>query len=181
MKKVIRIILICLVIIIILVGCFLVYLTLKKDNNGNENENNLTSQQISDEQSEIPKKEVTNSAMYFSVKSCIEKYMSYISHQNAEAILKILDPTYIKEKNINAENLFEYVFKNENGEELNFDIEKMLVSGDTENLQSYYVKGYIRDAEGNKNESYIIVNIDMQALVFSIVPEVDKEAFNEEK
>ena len=117
--------------------------------------------------------------MYFTIKSCIDQYMEYVYNQNTEAILGVLDPNYIKEKNITNQNLYEFIFNNEEKKEVDFDIEKMLVVGDEEDLQTYYVKGYIRDTNGNKEESYLTVNIDLKSMIYSIIPE-GKEAFNEE-
>ena len=177
MKKGIIIIISILIVLIILVTCVLVYLNFSK------NEKEIPKEDITQiENNESNKKnipEVTNTPMYFTIKSCIDQYMEYVYNQNTEAILGVLDPNYIKEKNITNQNLYEFIFNNEEKKEVDFDIEKVLVVGDEEDLQTYYVKGYIRDTNGNKEESYLTVNIDLKSMIYSIIPE-GKEAFNEE-
>ena len=181
MKKVFYILLV--VIIIIVTSIFIIN---KKNNDKDENNDNETNNMMNESREEnsnnnVNLKEVDNTAMYFTVESCIKNYMKSISKQDNEAILGILDQNYINDNNIDVNNILEYVTKNNEKKALDFDIQKMLVENDEEDIQKYYVYGVVRNPEGRKEKEYLTINVDINALVYSIIPNVPKGVFDEGK
>lgn len=144
------------------------------------NKNNTTSGQIKNTQQEEKEKneveKVTNSIMYFTVESCIDKYIGYVSRQDKAAIYGVLDASYIEENKIEQNNVLNYV-TNITNNDVNFDIQQMLVSGDGENLQTYYVCGMLRE-QNKEKKLCLTVNIDIENMVFSIIPYTEEGVFD---
>lgn len=177
MKKIIYVILI---LIVILGGSLFLVNNAKTQKPKDNNEaNNQT--EIIHEENNVNLKEVDNTAMYFTIESCIENYMKYISKQDENAIYGILDQEYIKENGINSSNVLNFVINNKEKKPLDFDIQKMLVENDEEDVQKYYVYGIVRNTDGRTEKSYLTINIDINALVYSVIPNVPKGVFNEGK
>lgn len=180
MNKISYAILIILIIAFILIGTLIIYMTNKENT---ELGNNQTAENIVDaeETNNISAIEVTNKSMYFSVESCINKYVEAISSKNSQAIFGMLDKKYKEKNKIDINNVLDFVIKEQNLKELNFDTEKMLVEGDKQDIQKYYVQGNIKNKEGYREENYFTVTVDIKAMVFSIFPEVPKGVFDEKK
>ena len=185
MKK-IKIIIFIVIIIMIAIGIYLhMNLSTKNTSNGEVINQQETNQNISQDNTieEMSLSEVTNASRYFSIKSCVDKYMEYISNQNKDAILGVLDVDYVSDNDITEENVLEFVTQNSNNTTLDFDIQKMLISNnnnnDNEDIETYYVYGIIRSQDGNRKDGYLTVKIDMENLVFCIIPNVPEEVFNE--
>ena len=147
---------------------------------------NTTYEQIKSTQQEVEKEdkekneveEVTNSIMYFTVESCIDKYIGYVSKQEKAAIYGVLDESYIEENKIEQDNVLNYI-TNITNNDVNFDTQQMLVSGEGENLQTYYVYGILRE-QNKKIKMYLTVNIDIENMVFSIIPYTKEGVFDGE-
>lgn len=143
--------------------------------NENSVENQITQ---NDQKNSVETKEVTNPAMYFTIKSCIDSYMKYISEENKEAIYCLLSKNYIQENNIDTNNVLEYVEKL-SSKDLDFSIKEMKAENEGKDLQTYYINGTIRDNNNNKKEAKITVNIDITNKVFNIIPTVEEGVFDE--
>lgn len=162
--------------IIIIVAICAIILSIKTQEEKDNVENVQPSQENIKEEKSI--KEVTNSIMFFSIESCIDQYMEYLSQQNNEAVYAVLDNKYKEDNNITLNNVLNKLNIKEK-KNLDYDIQKMLVNGDGENIQTYYVYGVTREKEGNKKESYITVKVDIENNLFTIMPYVEKGVFNE--
>ena len=177
MKKVkISIIILSMLIIIGLVVVFLEF-----QNTDNENEtNNIVQQEILEEKVKFDV--VTNTAMYFTVESCIDTYINYVQNAEKAPLYKLLDISYIEKNNVTENNVLDNIATIPEGSD--FDIQKMLlVSDEEEDLQQYYVYGLLRYNNGqeiNREKMYLTVNIDIENMIFSIIPNVpDEEVFDE--
>lgn len=176
MKKV-KIAIIILVILSI-IG-LVVFLEFQKANNKDEI-SNIAQQEILEEK--VKYDAVKNTAMYFTVESCIDTYINYIQHADKTPLYKILDSSYLEKNNVTEDNVLDNVEAIPEGSDL--DIQKMLiVSGEEEDLQQYYVYGLLRNNSGqeiNEPKMYLTVNIDIGNMIFSIIPNVpDEEVFDE--
>ncbi len=180
-RKIIFISIIIAFIIILSLGVVIYFLN-KKEINNNE-ENNIVNNNVNIQKEEPSKEieEVTNSAMYFSIKNCIDNYIKYIVEENRKAIYCILDSSYVKENNITEDNVLDYTEIESGGEKLDFKIEQMLVEDKEETIQKYYIHGILRDDEENNEEYYLIIRVDIDALVYSIIPNEGKEVFDGKK
>ena len=130
--------LIVLLLLITVLTIWIFNISNKKEENNNINiieENNTIAQY----------QKVTNPHMYFTVKSCVEKYLYYVQQKDADSITKILDYQYIKDFNISKENVFNHV-----EEILNpvvVTIEEMYVLEKNENEHEYYLRGILQEEQ----------------------------------
>lgn len=154
------------IIFIIVIGLFSIIISesLKKDNN--EQKDSLETKVKDD----ILLEEVKNPHMYFTVETCINKYLKYISINDKESIYKVLDSNYIKMFNITQENVLEYIEKVDIND-FNISISEMYVEEVDDDNQVYYIKGMINNELLEKNEEFCLtVNINIDSQVFSVVP-----------
>lgn len=105
-------------------------------------------------------------SLYFTVDSCINKYIKYLIEQNP-LICKLIDEQYINENGINEQNVYDKIPTYNNSYRTS---QMYSITGVT--YSTYYVKG----TDSNKN-IYLIVNTDDINKSFSILP-IDEQTFN---
>lgn len=109
---------------------------------------------------------------FFTINSCIYKYITYLQTKNVDSILKVLDETYITNNNINKNNVLEYV-DTLNGT-YSFVSKKIYYEQLDDYNIKYYVYGYLVedliDSYGKKIDKYYIVLFDTNKNLFSITP-----------
>ena len=113
--------------------------------------------------------------MFFTVESCVNKYLDYKKSKNEEAILEILDNSYIQQYSINKNNINSYVNFSNMKDEYAFIADKMTYLNINDSLYSYNAIGKIveYDMDNSKvidSEFHITVNINMDNNTFSIIP-----------
>lgn len=170
---------ISILVILSIIGIVVFFLEFQKSEDENEM-NDIIQDEMLEEQVEVDV--VENTAMYFTVESCIDKYISYIQDAEKTAVYKIIDLSYLNENNIIEDNVLDNIESIPEGSD--FDIQKMLiVKNEEEDLQKYYVYGLLRYNNGqtiNKQKMYLTVNIDLENMMFSIIPNVpDEGVFHE--
>ncbi len=180
MKK-LKVVIILLVLLILIGGLVSLIVSVNKTKVNQTQENQQVKQEKVEEK-KVESKIVTNSAMYFTVESCVDRYVDCIQNMDKKSVYKLLDLAYIKDNNITQDNILEYTGTILKG--CDFDVQKiLLIKGDGEDLQQYYVYGLIRQNDGqkiNRQKAYLTVNVDLQNMTFSIVPNVAyKEVFDE--
>ncbi len=131
---------------------------------------------------------VTDHNRFFTVTSCISKYLSYLTMHDTQNILLLLDDDYKNENNITSDNLYDYI--NAFDEEQEFTAKKMYQETVNDHIIKYYVSGILQPnlllstpeeyATIDSTPFYIIVNLDFQRQVFSIVP-YDGKLFHKEE
>lgn len=134
---------------------------------------------------------VTNYSNFYTVNSCLYRVMTYISAQDSESLMLILDDSYEKENYITKENILNFFPKV--GNSPTFVSKKMYYQKLNDNITKYYVYGYIEEnmiyddnnlIKPEYSESYFIVYLDSDNKTFSIEPysgEVFKDGENDEK
>lgn len=160
-----------LIIICVILLCIVVLLFL---NNDSTNSNILN---------EEPKyKLVEDYSRFFTVNSCVYKYITYLNGNKTDELLKILDEEYIKNNNINSNNVYNFINKL-NGN-YTFKSKKIYYEVNNEKVIKYFVYGYLIeetiDGLGSKKDYYVIVNLDLENQLFSITP-YDGSLFKEVK
>lgn len=175
MKKNILIYIIILLIIIVI--AILTVMNKIQDNDVQE-QSNIIVEDSKDKKIE----KVKSTSAYFTVQSCVDKYVNYVASKDIDSILKILDSEYIIENNITKDNVLEKV-ENISGL-LIFQAKEMYVEEvDTDN-KIYYVSGILKE-DGLEayttidNDFYITVNMDFSNNIFSIIPFGNGGLFNE--
>lgn len=186
-KKIKLLIIIILVIIVIIIGSLIYLLNILKDNNQinfGEDEIYYSDQDIHF-RNELEK--VTSKYDFFDTQACINKYLislqkldkkSYDEEENVinqtldiykEELYNLLDIQYIKQYKLDINNIDKRLSNYYTS--LNFQIERMYVLDEEEELAIYFVYGNLVDTNNNKIEDYgFIVKRDTQNLRFSIIP-----------
>lgn len=125
---------------------------------------------------EIPKNTykynlVNDYSKFFTIETCANKYYNYLSLNDINSLNKIYDKDYQNTSN-------NYIGKN-----VNIRVNEMYVSNNT-----YYLKGFIyeelKNGVNKLNEEYLIVKVDKDFKLFSILPITEKEykeAINEKE
>lgn len=133
--------------------------------------------------SEEPKyRLVEDYSRFFTVNSCVYKYITYLSSNKIDDLLKVLDEDYVNNNNINSDNVYNFVSKL-NGN-YSFKSKKIYYQVGNDNLVKYFVYGYLIeetiDGIGSKQDYYLIVNLDLENQLFSVSP-YDGKMFKEVK
>ena len=151
----------------------------KTKNNSNKQDNIIIEQK---EQQKIEK--VKSASAYFTVQSCVNKYINYVSIGDKNSAFKMIDSEYITQNNITENNVLDKIEKFEPG--TIFGAEKMYEEEIDSNNKIYYVLGTLK-MEGLEtyttinNNFCITVKMDFANNIFSIVPFGNGGLFNEEK
>lgn len=148
-----------LIIICVILICILGLLFLNKDEEDNVQD--------------IPQYKLVNDySDFFTVSSCVSKYITYLSNKNTDDLIKILDDEFVLENGINSNNVYNYV--NKLSGNYTFKAKKMYYQVDDEKVIKYYVYGYLIEETingiGTKQDYYLIVNLDTENQLFSVVP-----------
>ena len=115
---------------------------------------------------------VNNASTFFTIDGCANKYISALSLNNKDNVMKLLDSKYIRDNNITIDNVFEkldfkegyYVFSSKKIYQVDLSDEYI----------KYYIYGLLqRDALDEYDYGsgyYLIVNVDKNLNTFSITP-----------
>lgn len=111
---------------------------------------------------------------FFTINSCINKYVSNLNNKNYDNILKILDSDYKNQNNIDINNINNFI-DNLDGN-YNFVSKKIYYNELSKDIIIYYIKGYLVSDEldvvdSNKLDKYYIVKFDLNNNLFSIIPD----------
>lgn len=114
---------------------------------------------------------VNDYSNFFTIETCANKYYNYLSLNDINSLNKIYDKNYQNTSN-------NYIGKN-----VNIRVNEMYVANNT-----YYLKGFIyeelKNGVNKLNEEYLIVKVDKDFKLFSILPITEKEykeAINEKE
>lgn len=111
---------------------------------------------------------VKNRNEFFAVKSCVTKYLSYLTQKDNEMVYSFLDKNYIEKYNIKKETAIKDEKDYENPIYL---VNKMYVLQDTAEVYTYFVYGKIVDKQTTKIEDYnIVIRLDKEKDLFSVIP-----------
>lgn len=109
---------------------------------------------------------------FFTVESCVYKYINLILRDSREDLLKVLDEDYVNKNNINQDNIYNYIEKLDGV--YSFKAKKIYYENIDNNFIKYYVYGYLvketMDEIVDKQDNYYIVSIDKKNSLFSISP-----------
>lgn len=136
----------------------------------------------------IDKEEVNNNKInvkiledysrFFTVNSCVYKYITYLQSKNIDNLMMVLNKDYLNNNNINNSNVLNYV-ENLNGN-YSFVSKEIYYENIGDNFIKYYVYGnLIQDhinGKGEKVERYYIVSFDTKNYTFDITP-YDKNSY----
>lgn len=111
---------------------------------------------------------VKNRNEFFAVKSCITKYLLYITQKDNEIIYSMLDKNYLEEYKITEQTVLSNIEEYKNPI---FCTDRMYVIQNKEAVYTYFVYGTVIDKETSKNTKLnIVIRLDKQKDLFSIIP-----------
>ena len=120
---------------------------------------------------------VNSASNYFTVNSCLYRVTTYISNNDTDSLLKVLNETYKKKNNITASNVLDKFQKIEKNS--TFVSKKMYYEEINENVTKYYVYGVFRPniihdytivEQSEDLDAYFIVYLDSSKQLYSIEP-----------
>lgn len=122
---------------------------------------------------------VTNNSNFYTVSSCVSKYVSYLYNKDIDNLLVLLNQKYIEKNNIDSSNIFEYLIPLDSYQ--TFKAKKMYVSRVDEHIYKYYVYGILEeeyiDSYGKYvGDLYVVVYLNEEGMTFSVEP-YDGEIF----
>ena len=136
----------------------------------------------------LPKKEkieveyVTNANIFFTVESCVNKYVSLVQSKDSEAVYNLIDDDYKAKNDITIYNALTINYDIPDG--YSFIADKMLQ--DKNKKYTYYVKGYLKDnffvedinSKADKKSYGIIIKLDVVNKTYSVIPSGKEEYFD---
>lgn len=151
--------LISIFVLLIAFSMYLIYINKDKDNN------------ISNGNS-VKYEIVKNYNDFYTVNSCVYRYLTYLQSSNTDALMKVLDENFISNNGINENNVYNYLTSYEGN--LSFSSKKMYEEKISSNVYKYYVYGYVEkdvmDSFPEQIQSYFIVRLDKKNNIFTIEP-----------
>jgi len=113
-----------------------------------------------------------DNSRFYTVSSCVSKYLNYLSTLETEELLILLSNDYKTKNSINSENIYNYIGTNEGI--VNFSPKKMFQQRLSKSVYKYYIKGYIEREGLNtlsiRQDYYIIVILNEKDMTFEIEP-----------
>ncbi len=172
MKNKILILIGILLILLIIAICMILGISSKSNINQNQVSNNVQQDRTFNE-----KTKVKSATAYFTVQSCINKYISYVEDKDLESIMQILDSEYVEKNNITTANVLDNVGDIPEGS-ITFEAIQMYVEDIDDNNSKYYVSGVLKELGGLERESDNIINnnfnitveLDYENMIYSIIP-----------
>lgn len=117
---------------------------------------------------------VTSSSKFYTVSSCISRYINYLYSEDVDNIILLLDNSYRKKNNIDASNLFDNIEKFDSF--YSFQARKMYEEKINDSITKYYVYGYLLKEEldnynySEKKDYYIIIYLNSTKDLYSVAP-----------
>lgn len=113
-----------------------------------------------------------NRNMFFTVSTCVNRYIDYIVKKNNNSLYLILDAKYIAKNNITEQNILNSVDKITNKQV--FIARKIYEMAEDNYNSTFYVYGTIRDDKDEEKtqekDFYITVKLNYENNTFSIIP-----------
>lgn len=117
---------------------------------------------------------VTNYSDFYTVNSCLYRFLTYVSSNDNESLLLVLDENYKSQNDITKDNIINIFNDITSG--TSFNSRKMYYQELNNNITKYYVYGYVESYvfgspySTNTIEKYFIVYLDKENQTFSIEP-----------
>lgn len=113
---------------------------------------------------------------YYTVKSAITKFYSFINSKDKASILKILNEKYVEENKINVDNIWDFI--PENDTLLSYQSKKMCLKSLKSGVYTFVSEGEEIGANTGKfiEDKYYEIVLDGNSSLFSIKP-IDETTF----
>lgn len=145
--------------------------------------NKIKNDNTTNESTKTNIKLVENYSDFFTANGCATKYINYLTSENKDALIKVLNESYIDKNKITSENVLTKL-DNFAGRSLTFSASKMYEEKISKKVNKYYLKGVLYedsiDGSTKVGDYYLIVTIDNIQKLFDITP-YDGKIFKEEQ
>ena len=113
-----------------------------------------------------------DNSRFFTVSSCISKYIRYLSGGDTENLLILLSNEYKEKSSINSNNIYSFTGILDGNK--TFSAKKMFQQRLSKTIYKYYVYGFLEenlmDSISAKQPYYLIVILDESNMTFAIEP-----------
>lgn len=170
MKKFIKFAIITLIIIIILLICIIGLFKKKEEKSMNEGEGKSNYITI-DNPCVI--KGVDDRNMFFVVKNIVKTYLTSIGRQEKSKLISFISTNYIKEENINVDNVLDKIKEEdiEYTDNYEFIINKIYFAEENDLINTYFIEMFYYNLNTNKKyETKLMVQLDPVNMTFQIIP-----------
>lgn len=120
---------------------------------------------------------VTNYSNFYTVNSCLYRFITYLSTNDTDSLMLMLNEDYKNKNSVNKDNVLnKFTDVDENS---TFSSRKMYYEKINNNVTKYYVYGYIEKNELSQDDiisnseykdAYFIVYLDTENKIFSVEP-----------
>lgn len=116
---------------------------------------------------------VTDRTLFYTMDTCVYKYVDQVGKKNAEAVYNLLDKTYIKKNKVTKENVLSTVrqipFNN------GIQVEKMYQKEEKE-ITTFYIIATLSYKYDNQDELiketyYMTIKFDPNKMIYSVLPD----------
>lgn len=115
---------------------------------------------------------VKNYNDFYTVNSCVYRYLTYLKDKDTNSLMKLLDEEFVTSNNINSNNLYNFLTVYDGN--VSFNSRKMFEEKINNNIIKYYVYGYVEkdiiDSAPEQIDAYFMVKLDKKNHLFSISP-----------
>lgn len=116
---------------------------------------------------------VTDNSSFYTVSSCVSKYVGYLYNKDIDNLLILLNQKYIEKNKIDSNNIFEYLGTLNSYQ--TFKAKKMYVKQVDDHIYKYYVYGILEEEFIDSNAKYVgdlymIVYLNEDGMTFSVEP-----------
>ena len=111
---------------------------------------------------------VNDDRLFFTINDCLKSYMLISNTEETEVLIKYLNENYIKEKQINKENVLKVVERIETESYRTYEMYQY----DENTFGTYYIKG-----KSKGKNVYFEVGLDKNNTTFDVLP-LDEKSFN---
>ena len=123
---------------------------------------------------------VKDNSKFFTVSSCVSKYLNYVKAKDTASLIVLLDNKYVKDNDIYEDNVLNYVELVDDNQ--SFTARKMYSEQVGKSTYKYYVYGDISETFIDEEPKYIkdlylIVYLNENGMTYSVEP-YDGEMFN---
>lgn len=113
-----------------------------------------------------------DNSRFFTVSSCVSKYIKYLSDKDTENLLVLISNEYKEKNSINSNNLYNFLGTMDFNS--TFTAKKMFQQRISKTIYKYYVYGFLEedlmDSVSAKQPYYLIVILDESNMTFAIEP-----------
>lgn len=110
---------------------------------------------------------------FFTVKTCVDRYVTYLTTKETDILYGYLDKQYVKENNITKNNVLNHI-KTYNSY-FKFKAKEMYFTQISSSLSQYFIYGELTEETdeeiGKKMDFYISIKIDKNNNTFSVIPD----------